>query len=334
MTVEVDGIAWAAIQKYGLSWPEVDEDGYALLAADLQGFAELVDDDVWAANQHMQRLLSSGEGEAMNALKDHWDRVKGQDMTPVAGAARALASAVGPLPTAIAGLKLSTVSTAARLAANDTAAWAGAAADPGAPAAAAAANATTAQQVDSQYRSAVEDLWTSLRSVLKDPNVTALENIPTDLAGTSGGSGGSGGSRWKDILDGAGGGAEKGIGGGIGAGATGGAVPGRAIGAFLKVDHEEHRLAAGKIAEVGIEVRGETTAKLNAAVGDHGTVKSSGSLATDLAQAIDLVLDRLSTATTAVGNHLSGALPDAILLVSSSQQDTDDGNRQRMAQLD
>ncbi|MFE6057400.1 hypothetical protein [Streptomyces sp. NPDC056431] len=331
MAAEVGSVAWAAIQKYDLSWPEVDEDGYALLAAGLQAFAELVDDDTWAANQHMQRLLSSGEGEAMNALKEHWDRIKGQDMTPIAGAARVLASAVSPLPTVIAELKSSIVSVAARMAAQETFALAQAAGSPAAPAAVAQANAKTAQATDSTYRSVVENLWTSLQSVRKDPSVIALENVPADLAGTSGG---GGGSRWKDAFDQAGSGAEKGVGSGIGAGATGGAAPGRAIGGFLRVNHEEHRLAAGKIAEVGLKVRGETTAKLNAAVGDHGTVKSSGSLATDLAQVVDLVLDRLSTATAAIGHHLSGALPDAILLVSSSQQDTDDGNRQRMAQLD
>ncbi|WP_329281496.1 hypothetical protein [Streptomyces sp. NBC_00691] len=334
MPVELDSIERAAVQKYDLAWPEVDEDGYTLLTAGLSTFADSVDDDTWGANQHMQRLLSSGEGEAMNALREHWDRVRAQDLTPVAGAARALAAAVSPLTTVIAELKASVVAAAARMAADDTAALTAAAAAPGAPAAAAARNAILAQRANARYGSVVENLLTSLRSVLADPAVIALENVPDDLAGGAGGRGGSTGARWSEVFGGAGSGAEKGFGGSVGGGAAGGMPPGRAIGGVLRVDHEEHELAAGRIREIGLKVRGETTAELNAAVGDHGSVKSSGSFAIDLAQSVDLVLDRLSTATTAIGGHLSGALPDAILQVSNSQQDTDEGNRQRMAQLD
>ncbi|WP_055601544.1 hypothetical protein [Streptomyces aureus] len=335
MGIELDGATRLVVQRYGLSWPEVDEDGYALLTANLDSFAALVEEDTAVAGRHMERLLPSGKGEAINALAEHWDRVKRDDMTPLGASARALALRVKDLPTTIAALKLSVVHTAGALAAEEAGAGLAGGVGPAVPATVARANAETARRANAEYRSDVQSIWKSLQSVLTDPAVIALEKIPNDLAGTSGnGGGGSGGSPWKDVFDGAGGGAEKGIGGGIGAGAAGGAAHGRAIGSVLKVDHEEHQLAARRIAEVGGEVRGDTSAKLNAAVGDHDAVKSSGSLGADLAEAVDLVLDRLSAATTAVGNHLSGALPDAILLVSSSQQDTDDGNAQRMAQLD
>ncbi|MFF3839952.1 hypothetical protein [Streptomyces sp. NPDC001930] len=335
MGIELDSATRLAVQKYGLSWPEVDEDAYTLLTADLDSFATLVDDDTEVAGKHMDRLIPSGEGEAINALAEHWDRVKRDDMTPLGASARALALRVKELPTAIAALKSSVTATALALGLEETKADASAALNPAAPAEAARAIAEKARRANADYRSDVQSIWRSLQSVLTDPAVIALEKIPNDLAGTSGdGGGGSGGSRWKDVLDGAGGGAEKGIGGGIAGGAAGGAAHGRAIGSVLKVDHEEHQLAARKIAEVGREVLDDTSGKLNTAVGDHGTARGSGSLGTDLAEAIDLVLDRLGAATTAVGNHLSTALPDAILLVSSSQQDTDDANRQRMAQLD
>ncbi|MFD3996206.1 hypothetical protein [Streptomyces sp. NPDC058583] len=335
MGIELDTTTRLTVQKYGLSWPEVDEDAYTLLTADLDSFATLIDDDTALAGKHMDRLIPSGKGEAITALAEHWDRVKRDDMTPLGTSARALALRVKELPGAIAALKASVASMAVALAVEEAKADASAAANPAGPAAVAGAIAEKARQANAEYRSDVQSIRKSLQSVLTDPAVIALEKIPNDLAGTSGdGGGGSGGSRWKDVFDGAGSGAEKGIGSGIHAGAAGGAAHGRAIGSVLTVDHEEHQLAARKMAEVGREVLGDTSGKLNTAVGDHGTAKSSGSLGTDLAEAIDLVLDRLSVATTAVGNHLSTALPDAILLVSSSQQDTDDGNRQRLAQLD
>ncbi|WP_030322061.1 hypothetical protein [Streptomyces flavochromogenes] len=335
MGIELDSATRLMVQKYGLSWPEVDEDGYALLTADLDSFAALIDEDTAVAGKHMERLISSGKGEAINALTERWDRVRRDDMTPLGASARALALRVKALPHAIAVLKASVVSTAVALASEEARADLSVGADPAGPAMTASTNAERARRANADYRSDVQSLWKSLQSVLTDPAVIALEKIPADLAGTSrDGGGGSGGSPWKGVFDGAASGAEKGIGSGIGAGAAGGAAHGRAIGSVLKVDHEEHRLAARKIAEVGGRVRGDTGPKLNAAVGDHGTVKGSGSLGTDLAEAVDLVLDRLGAAITAVGDHLSGALPDAILLVSSSQQDTDDGYAQRMAQLD
>ncbi|MDX2560202.1 hypothetical protein PV371_11150 [Streptomyces sp. TX20-6-3] len=333
MGIELDSATRLTVQKYGLSWPEVDEDVYALLAADLESFAALIDDDTAAAGKAMDRLIPSGKGEAITALAEHWDRVKRDDMVPLGTSARALALRVRELPGTIAALKLSVANTAVALAANEASADASVALSPAGPAAVALANAETARKANADYRSDVQSLRRALRTVLTDPAVIALEKIPDDLAGTSGG-GGSGGSRWKDAFDRAGGGAEKGIADGIATGAAASGAHGRAIGSALKVDHEEHQVAARRIAEVGGEVLGDTRTKLNEAVGEHGTAKSSGSLGTELAESVDLVLDRLTAATTAVGNHLSTALPDAILLASSSQQDTDDGNRRRMAQLD
>ncbi|MFJ2937558.1 hypothetical protein ACIO8G_32910 [Streptomyces sp. NPDC087219] len=335
MGIELDSATRLAVQKYGLSWPEVDEDVYALLAAGLDSFAALIDDDTAVAGKCMDRLLPSGKGEAITALAEHWDRVKRDDMTPLGTAARALALRVRELPGTIAALKLSVTNTAVALTANEAAADAAVALSPAGPATVARANAETARKANAEYRSDVQSLRKALRTVLTDPAVIALEKIPNDLAGTSGdGGGGSGGSPWKDAFDRAGGGAEKGIADGIATGAAASGAHGRAIGSVLKVDHEEHQLAARRIAEVGGEVLGDTGTKLNEAVGEHGTAKGSGALGIELAEAVDLVLDRLAAATTAVGNHLSTALPDAILLASSSQQDTDDGNRRRMAQLD
>lgn len=334
MGIELDSTSRLAVQKYGLSWPEVDEDRYALLSAGLESFAALIEEDTTAAGKHMERLIPSGQGEAVNALAEHWDRVKRDGMTPLGASARALVLRVKDLPATIAAVKSSVVSTAVLLATEDAEAALASGFNPAAPAVVAKANADRARRAEAEYRSDVQSIWKALRSVLTDPAVIALEKVPNDLAGTSGdGGGGSGGSPWKEVFDRAGSGAGKGI-GGIAGGSTGGAATGRAIGGSLKVDHEEHQLAARKIAEVGSAIRGDTTDRLNAAVADHDAIRSSGALGADLAETVDLVLDRLSAATAAVGNHLSGALPDAILLVSTSQQDTDDANRQRMAQLD
>ncbi len=49
-----------------MGWPNVDEDAYRDMATDLRDFADDVDEDAHAAHQSMQRLISSGDSEALN----------------------------------------------------------------------------------------------------------------------------------------------------------------------------------------------------------------------------------------------------------------------------
>ncbi|MFF1508023.1 hypothetical protein [Streptomyces sp. NPDC058326] len=322
MTANVSELEAAVIAHYGLPWPEVDEAGYVPVATALNAYAQFTLDDAWAANRHVQRLLSSGQGEAMNALAEHWTRVMEQDMGPIARSAHALALTVSEIPGMVATLRQVIAVEAASLAARNALMLTGGALtfSPAAAATAAATVTADAQQTAARAARQVEKtakaVRQSLTSLLAHPDVAALERVPANLAG------------------GIGGGAAGGAVGGIAAGAAGGTDTGRAIGSVLRVDHEEHKLAASKLAEVAVDVRARTTAELTAATGQHAAVRGSGSFAQAVAPDLDLVLDRLGAATAAVATHLSGALPDAVLLVSESQQSTDEGNRHRLAELD
>uniref|UniRef100_UPI0006E3C7E3 hypothetical protein n=1 Tax=Streptomyces aureus TaxID=193461 RepID=UPI0006E3C7E3 len=72
MAVTVPGWADTLLDLIGVAWPNVDEDAYREMADALREFAEDLEDDGQLANNHFERLLSSGQGESMDALNEHW----------------------------------------------------------------------------------------------------------------------------------------------------------------------------------------------------------------------------------------------------------------------
>ncbi|MEU1230425.1 hypothetical protein, partial [Streptomyces sp. NPDC005828] len=88
MAVTVPDWADTLLDLIGVAWPNVDEDAYREMADALREFADDLEDDGQLANNHFERLLSSGEGEAIDALDEHWQKVKGKHFKDIAGAAR------------------------------------------------------------------------------------------------------------------------------------------------------------------------------------------------------------------------------------------------------
>ncbi|KQX59407.1 MULTISPECIES: hypothetical protein [unclassified Streptomyces] len=361
MTTSLSGLEEAIVQQYGLPWPEVDENAYPAVVTALNAYAQFTLDDGWAANRHMQRLLSSGRGEALTALQEHWVRVMDQDMAPVAKSANTLAGTVSEIPQAIVTLKQTIAYEARALADRNGITLAAGVLTFGGDATAAAATAATRdadvtrQRVAERIRSTASAVRQVLKGLLADPNVIALESVPADLANGVGGSVTTGAGAGAGIA-GAGTGAWGGVAGGVaGGGGAAGGVAGRTSGGGagdsrhaggdggtggdlsgstgVRVDHDEHKIAASRIASVSDDVLGRTSAELADAVSQHAAARAGGSFAEALAPDVDLILDRLAAATAAVGEHLAGALPDAILLISGDQQSTDDRNRRNFGEL-
>ncbi|MFE5543174.1 hypothetical protein ACFQ71_05085 [Streptomyces sp. NPDC056534] len=303
--------------------PEADQEPYYAASGRLRGFSEAIGNDAGEANVCIQRLLSSGSGEAMDALAEHWDKVMHQDVRCVSTAAAHTSTAVTVIADHIAAAKLQIVQVAAECALSTAAELVGGALVFGAADAVVATNVTRAQQSARAVLSGhVKAITSTLSGLVRDPDVAALEGIAAALAGGIGGGAG---------------GREPGAGTGGGTGrAWGRPVPegGRAVGTGVKVDHAEHERAPRRLREVATLVFGTTSGTLAAAASDHATAAAGGSLAAEIALTLSPVLDDLSRATTAFGDHLSGALPDGVLRISGDQGTTDHGNARRMAQLD
>ncbi|MEU3688059.1 hypothetical protein [Streptomyces narbonensis] len=319
MAVAVPELYRAVIAQY-LAWPEADEGAYRSVSASLGEYTGLTGDDTWAAHKHIERLLSSGSGEAMDALGQHWSKVKDRHAASIEAAAKSSATAMALIADRIEAAKLMVVSIAAQL---SSATGAGTATGPltfgASQAAVAEAVAESRPRAQSIVTGCLEGAYQDLVRLQKDPSVAALEGIAADLAAGVGG---------------AAGGVAGGVGGGAGRGWGLPSGTGRAIAGGVHVDHAEHQLAAGKLREVATTVLGTTAGTLSQAAGHHATAAASGSLGAALAPQANSVLDRLSKANSAFGDHLNGSLPDAVLLISTSQQTTDDDNKQRMSQLD
>ncbi|MEV7375186.1 hypothetical protein AB0O51_30395 [Streptomyces sp. NPDC090301] len=303
--------------------PEADQEPYYAAAGRLRGFSESIWNDAGEANVCLQRLLSSGSGEAMDALAEHWDTVMHQDVRSVSTAAANTSTAMTVIADHIAAAEAQIVQVAAECALSTAAELVGGALVFGAAEAVVTANVAQAQQSARAVLSGhVKGIASTLSGLVGDPAVAALEGIATGLAGGIGG--GAGGQ-------------EPGAGAGGGTGlAWGRLVPegGRAVGTGVEVDHAEHERAARRLREVATLVFGTTSGTLAAAASDHATAAGGGSLAAEIALTLSTVLDHLSKATTAFGDHLNGALPDGVLRISGDQRNTDHGNARRMAQLD
>ncbi|MFD9242472.1 hypothetical protein ACFV0D_11190 [Streptomyces sp. NPDC059556] len=302
--------------------PEADQEPYYAAAGRLRGFSESIWSDAAEANVCLQRLLSSGTGEAMDALAEHWDKVMHQDVRSVSTAAANTSTAMTVIADHIAAAEAQIVQVAAECALSTAAELVGGALVFGAAEAVVTANVAQAQQSARAVLSGrVKGIASTLSDLVRDPAVAALEGIAAGLAGGIGG--GAGGQ-------------EPGAGGGGTGRAWGRLVPegGRAVGTGVRVDHAEHERAARRLREVATLVLGTTSGTLAAAASDHATAAAGGSLAAEIALTLGTVLDHLSKATNAFGDHLNGALPDGVLRISGDQRNTDHGNARRMAQLD
>ncbi|MFI6420227.1 hypothetical protein ACIBG6_22855 [Streptomyces sp. NPDC050842] len=319
MTSTASGLYEALITQY-LARVEADQEPYYSVASSLRGYADSIWSDAGDANQHVQRLLSSGRGEALDALGQQWDKVMNQDVLSISQAAGVAGAAANAIAVTIAEAKAQLVQVAAECAETTVAGLAGATLTFGA-ADGIVTTAIAGAQAQSQVivSQCTRNVLSTLSQVQQDPNVAPLERIAAGLAG------GIGGQARDGVAD---------AGTGHAWGKDLGSGSGRAIAEGISVDHAEHERAAGRLREVAVEVHGKTAGRLSEAADHHATAAASGELGAAIASVLDTVLNNLDKGTDAFGDYLSGALPDGILVISSSQQATDDASKKRISELD
>ncbi|WP_030693635.1 hypothetical protein [Streptomyces globisporus] len=299
--------------------PEADQEPYYSMAEGLDPYVTSVTKAAGDAHQHMTRLLSSGRGEAMDALGEHWDTVRNQHLTAVSGAGTHTALVAQTVGRSIAVAKAELVEVAAGCAETAMAGLATGALTFGASdgiVTQAVANARTlAQKIVATCH---QQITAELGRLLRDPAVAGLPGVAAVLTGTASG--------------GVAGGVAAGV-AGAGAGGDGALPAGTGPGKGIEVDHAEHERAAGNLREVAAHVHGETSTALAAVASHNATGAASGDLGAAVSGTFTTVLDDLATATGAFGDYLNGVLPDAVLRISGDQRTTDDGNRKRFGQL-
>ncbi|MEU2234380.1 type IV secretion protein Rhs, partial [Streptomyces vietnamensis] len=182
MAVTVPDWADTLLDLVGVNWPNVDEDAYRDMADALREFADDLADDGQLANNHMERLLSSGHGEAMDALNEHWTKVKGKHLKDMVSAARTIADALDMAAGAIELMKGKALIELGVLAGQTGLAMALIPVTGGLSALlGAGAIAFTKKQLLKLITQALEEAVGHIVSVMTEPVVAALENMAADL---------------------------------------------------------------------------------------------------------------------------------------------------------
>ncbi|MFD3533750.1 DUF6531 domain-containing protein [Streptomyces sp. NPDC058664] len=341
MAVTVPDWADTLLDLIGVAWPNVDEDAYREMADALREFAEDLEDDGQLANNHFERLLSSGQGESMDALNEHWAKVKTKHIKDIAGAARTIAGALDTAAGAIEGMKLAALVQLGYLAAEAGIAISLIPVTGGLSALIGAASMRATQEVIKRLiKECVEEAVGYVVAAMTEPAVAALEGMAADLvvqlgavaiglqdgvdldqtkdAGQDGFKEGvqSGKEAMNLASTGAGGGGGKGSGSGL---------------KNLHIEHQEHDHASTQLNTVSAGIHGKTAGKLTKAKTAHGRTRGRDSIADAIDPVADKALEALTKAAKNIGDHVGQTLPKAVKQISVDHKNTDDTLRDRFA---
>ncbi|MFD9543093.1 YwqJ-related putative deaminase [Streptomyces sp. NPDC060022] len=300
----------------GVGWPNVDEDAYRDMADALREFGDDADDDAYAAYQHIQKLLASGQSESLTALDKHWSKVQGKHKD-LAKAARLVAGALDRVADIIVARKIAAVAELADLVATVGITLAFAPVTAGLSALLAGAKiAATRIAFKRILKEMAEAAVSEIVATLTEPAVAAIENIVADLAvqtalNVAGVQDGYNTDQTaqagKDALQ------INSVGGSGGPGPGGGPV----------IDHDAHSKAGMHLTGVQITMREKTGGKLGKAKGHHGRAKGKDSLTAVLDTTIEGVVEKLGKALGDLGDHVGKTVPDGIARSSKTHKDTD-----------
>ncbi|MBT2440357.1 DNA/RNA non-specific endonuclease [Streptomyces sp. ISL-36] len=338
MAVTVPDWADTLLDLIGVAWPNVDEDAYRDMADALREFAEDLEDDGQLANNHFERLLSSGQGEALDALNSHWNAVKSKHIKDIAGAARTIAGALNLAATAIEGMKAAALVQLGYLAAEAGIAISLIPVTGGLSALIGAGAMRATQEVIKRLiKECVEEAVGYVVAAMTEPAVAALEGMAADLvvqlgAVAIGLQDGVDLDRTKDagkdgFKDGVQSGKEAMHLASAGSGPAGG-------GSGLKnlhIEHGEHDHASTQLNGVSVNIHGKTAGKLTKAKTAHGRTRGRDSIADAIDPVADKALEALVKATRNMGDHVGKTLPKVVKQISVDHKNTDDALRDRFA---
>ncbi len=338
---------WAAtmLDVIGVSWPNVDEDDYHHTADSLRDFAHDLDDNSGAANQHMQRLLSSGRGQSMEALSAHWGKVKDKHLKDLATAARVIAGALDLAAGAITAQKGEAITQLGYLADETGIALALIPETGGLSALLDAGAIEATQQVVKQlFKEVAKDAVGYIVSALTEPAVAALDGMAVDLAIqlAADGMGVQDGVNLNEVKQAGKEGFHQGVGSAkaalhldsVGSEDTGGGRGGGGSSGDVLIDHAEHERASTHLNTVGASVRGKTSGHIVKARLHLGRTRGKGEIAKVIERVAEKAINAVDKAATELGDHLKDRLPKAVQQISKDFRNTDQDIKDRFSKLE
>lgn len=330
MSVTVPDWADTLLDVIGVSWPNVDEDAYRDMAKSLREFAEDIEDDGQLANNHVQRLISSGHGEAIEALSGHWDKVKGKHIKDIASAGRTIAGALDSTATVIEGMKVAALAQLTWLAGKAGIAMALIPVTGGLSALIGAGAIRLAQEaIKRLIKEASEEAISYLLTAATEPAVAALENLAADLIVQVGATamGLQDGVDLNQTKQAGREGFQQGVQSGkeslnLASAGDSGVAPKRG-GKGFHIEHGEHDTASTKLNAVSTQIHGKTRTKLSNAKSHHGRTRGRDDIASAIDPIVDKAMGTLDKAVRTMGDHVGQTLPKAVRQISKDHKTND-----------
>ncbi|MFF5763024.1 hypothetical protein ACFY8F_10865 [Streptomyces tanashiensis] len=313
MAVERSDADKGLMDQHALPWVEANEDDAHAAADRLRPFGAKFADDRADAAKAVERLVSSGQGEANKALAEHWEGLAAQ-FSQVSSAAGTIADGMDGCGDIVSGAKNAVLDLVHNL--RSSVSRLSDAMMPTTDTALTQAEAAEAEKVRPRFQAEVTSATTHgeerLKRVRNDSAVGSLKSIAGLPEGTGGGTdrqgdgtGGqaadrmhlasAGGSWWGDLIH----------------------------------DDDEHTHAAKRLGKIADHIRDTTSQPLAQAVLAVTELGASGAVGASLAAGIRPLLDDLVLASLALADHLTGPLTGAIKAAAEEQKRRQDEIRDR-----
>ncbi|CAL9469474.1 hypothetical protein SUDANB6_02807 [Streptomyces sp. enrichment culture] len=283
----------------GINWPNVDEDDYREMADAMRELADAFDDHAGEAHAAVNRLLSSSEGWAVDALREHWDKVKASHLDQLPEAARLFADAMDVVADVIYGMKVKAEIEIGAMAASIGISIGLAAVTGGLSALIGAAEmAALREAVRRIVKEAADQIVDQVMAMVTEPVAARLERMVTDAVldlasgavSPAGGPGtGSPGMRLNSAAGGGGGG-----------------------GGRMRIDHAEYDKAAGDLGRLGESSMTRLSASLARADGANNRTRGRDSFTQGIDAVVDGATKGMKKAVERIVKHTGETLPKTL----------------------
>ncbi|QPP08738.1 type IV secretion protein Rhs [Streptomyces bathyalis] len=317
----------------GINWPNVDEDDYREMADAMREFADKFEGHGAEAHAAVNRILASSEGYAVDALSDHWGKVKGSHLDKVPEISRLFATACDVVADVIYGMKIKCEIELGAMAASIGIGIGLAVVTGGLSALIGAAETAAMRELIRRIiKEAEEEIVARLLAEVTEPVTGKLEKMVEDMildladdaihlppgegggdaGGGDGGGGHDGGGKGAMNLASAGGPSGGGAGGGPGGG-----------GGRMKIDPDEFDNGAEKLSRHGSDMHTNSLAPLGRAKGAFGRTKGRDPFTQAFDSVLHGALNGTEKALKKVAKHVTDGVPGGVRSMAKKHRDNE-----------
>lgn len=309
----------------GINWPNVDEDDYREMADAMREFADKFEGHGGEAHAAVNRILASSEGYAVDALQEHWGKVKGSHLDKVPEVSRLFATACDVVADIIYGMKIKCEVELGAMAASIGIAIGAAVVTGGLSALIGAAETAAMRELIRRIiKEAEEEIVSRLLAEVTEPVTGKLEKMTEDMIldladdaiHLPPGEGGAGGG------DAGGGGRSEGK-QGMNLASADGPSGGGGGGARMRIDPDEFDNGAEKLSRHGSDLHTNSLGPLGRAKGAFGRTRGRDPFTQAFDSVLHGALNGSEKALKKVAKHVGEGVPGGVRSMAKRHRDNE-----------